>query len=167
MGWQRGPYECQPPRQHPGQPVARRYSTVAFAFPKPLEMAASGNFGEADGVFTCPVVLPYDDPRNPFVHRYHPDHDNLSERFEPEPPIAGPAGPETTESWTITRNLRLRFTADDPRAPGQPGWGDNQIGGLYEETIQGLHASDLKVSGVFRLHRASDVPVLNDGLSTP
>lgn len=167
MGWQRGPYECQPSCQHPGQPVARRYSTVAFAFPTPLEMAANGSFGEADSVFTCPVVLAYDDPRNPFVHRYHPDHDNLNERFEPMTPVAGPAGPETTESWTVRRNLRLQFTADDPQALGQPGWGDNQIGGLYGETISGLHASDLKVSGVFRLHRASDVPVLNDGLSTP
>ena len=147
-----------------GQPVARRYSTVAFSFQEPLALAGTGQFGGADGVFTCQVVLPYNDPRNPFVHQYHPDHDNLDERFQSMVPKAGPAGLETTESWTVTRDLRLQFTATDPQALGQPGWGDNQVGGLYEETIRGLHSHDLTVSGVFRLQRASSVPVLNDGL---
>jgi len=44
------------------------------------------------------------------------------------------------------------------------GWGDNQLGGIYRETIRGLHKSTLYVQGTFRLQQASRVGILNDGL---
>jgi hypothetical protein len=142
-----------------GQPVARRFSTVAFALRTPQPCSGTGQFGDGGSVFSSQVVLPYNDPVNPFYHRFHPDHDNLNERFEVNQPL-----PEGLESFTITRRISLNFTATDPQALRQPGWGDSQVGGYYQEIITGLHSTNLITGGVFRLHRACSVPVLNDGL---
>ena len=44
------------------------------------------------------------------------------------------------------------------------GFGDNQLAGIYRETITGLHKDELHIQGVFRLHHASRIGVLNDGM---
>jgi hypothetical protein len=106
---------------------------------------------------SCTVTIDYDDPQNPFKHGYHPDHDNLDERFEEKLP-------EGVESLTVTRQIQLQFTANDPEGLLLAGWGDNQLGGLYRETVTGLHRSAIHSSGRFRLYRASNTPVLNNGL---
>ena len=36
-------------------------------------------------VASCDVILDCDDPLNPFKHRYHPDHDNRDEFYDPLP----------------------------------------------------------------------------------
>ncbi len=33
-------------------------------------------------MLTRTIQIPYNDPTNPFVHQYHPDHDNKDARFE-------------------------------------------------------------------------------------
>ena len=121
-------------------------------------MGGTADFASPGARWSCPVVLDYRDPLNPFVHRYHPDHDNKNERFEATPL------PEGQESFTVGRQVELQFTATDPDGLALAGWGDNQIGGLYRETISGLHRSTIYVSGTFRLYQASRVNVLNDGL---
>ncbi len=138
-----------------GQPVGRRISSAAFGFAQPIPLAATGPFGE--GRFTCQVDLGYDDPVNPFKHAYHPDHDNLDEHFQDKLPAG-------TESFSVSRQVELEFTEQDPDNLTLAGWGDNQLGGNYRETIAGLHNKDIKVSGTFRLTRISTVGVLNDGL---
>jgi len=138
-----------------GQAVARRISSAAFGFTQPILFTATGEFGA--GKFNCQVPLDYDHPLNPFKHKYHPDHDNLNDRFEQKLP-------EGVESFTITRAVELEFSAQDPDKLALPGWGDNQLGGTYRETITGLHKQVLHAAGTFRLTRASTIEVLNDGL---
>ena len=140
-----------------GQRVARRFSSTAFAFPNPIGMAGTGDFGASNSVYSCTNTLDYDDALNPFRHQYHPDHDNLDDRFVQKVP-------EGVESFTVTRQIQLQFTATDPDGLTMAGWGDNQLGGIYRETIRGLHKSTLYVQGTFRLQQASRVGILNDGL---
>ncbi|MBN2505493.1 MAG: hypothetical protein JXQ71_02245 [Verrucomicrobia bacterium] len=134
-----------------GTPVGRRFSTVAFGFRAPQAMGVSGD------TLSCTVAMGYDDSLNPFKHGYHPDHDNLDERFEEKLP-------EGAESHTVTRQIQFQFTAGDPEGLLLAGWGDNQLGGIYRETVTGLHRSAIHCSGRFRLYRASSTPVLNNGL---
>lgn len=138
-----------------GQPVARRISSPVFAFSKPVPLSGGGSFGV--GKLTCEVGIDYDSPLNPFKHRYHPDHDNMDDRFELKVP-------EGTESFTVKRQLEFEFTTQDPDQLAVAGWGDNQLGGTYRETIVGLHSKTLFASGTFRLTQASRIGVLNDGL---
>jgi hypothetical protein len=100
------------------------------------------------------VGLDYDHPLNPFKHIYHPDHNNLDERFEQK--LA-----EGKESFSVTRSLSLEFTATDPAGLNPPGWGETELGGTYRETITGVHRSAIQVSGNFRLVRVSPAAAVN------
>lgn len=130
--------------------VGRRISSVAFGFNQPL--LAGSAFGT--GVVNGTVTLDYDHPLNPFRHIYHPDHNNLDERFEQKLP-------EGKESFSVSRLLLLEFTAADPSDLNPPGWGDTELGGTYRETITGIHRSAIQVSGNFHLVRVSPAAVLN------
>jgi len=138
-----------------GEPVGRRISTAAFSFRQPLIMASADDFGSEGSTFVCTNILDYQDPLNPFVHRYHPDHDNLNESYTS---LLAPG----TEAPTVTRMISLEFTADDPDRLQIAGWGSSQLGGIYRETVQGLHKAPLYVEGTFRIHLSSDIPTLND-----
>jgi hypothetical protein len=136
-----------------GKQIGRRISSAAFSFPDPLPMA-----GAFDDSLKCDgITLGYDDQLNPFKHKYHPDHDNLG--FDLTTPL-----PEGKESYTIVRSIELAFTAEDPKGLSIAGWGDDQVGGIYIERIEGVHKEILKVEGIFRLNHVSRIPVLNDGL---
>ncbi|MBI2926370.1 MAG: hypothetical protein HYY24_11805 [Verrucomicrobia bacterium] len=137
-----------------GQRVARRISSPAFGFSRPVSFAGPGDFGA--GKLSCQVTIDYDDRLNPFKHRYHPAHDNLDDRFETKVP-------EGTESFAVTRQIELEFTAEDPDRLAIAGWGDNQVGGIYRETVTGLHNKTIYAEGTFRLTQASRIGVLNDG----
>lgn len=139
-----------------GTPAGRRFSSAAFGFETPIEMGGSFPAVEAPATSVSgDVVLAYDDPLNPFYHRYHPDHDNLNFNFEPY------TGNVEQESYTVTRSLTLDFTEGDPEGLNIAGWGDTQIGGIYRESIQGLHKDLLTVEGFFRLQHASRIASLN------
>jgi hypothetical protein len=135
-----------------GTVSGRRISSAAFSFHDPIVISHTGNFGEASGLFTCTVALGFDDALNPFKHRYHPDHNNLDDRYEAI----------KQECPDVTRQVSFQFSAQDPDGANLAGWGDNQLGGTYEEIITGLHKSPVHVQGKFRLYRASTVPLLND-----
>jgi hypothetical protein len=137
-----------------GQPVGRRVSSAAFGFRQPIAMTGAGAFGA--NTISCMVPLEFDDAVNPFKHKYHPDHDNLDGGF-------GKKVAEGIESFTVTRRIELEFQAVDPEGLPLSGWGDNQLGGIYRETITGLHQDPLFVRGTFRLRHASRVAALNDG----
>jgi hypothetical protein len=137
---------------YPSVQFRRRFSSAAFASPGPVLLSGSGEFGA--NVLTGIVTTGYDDALNPFKHRYHPDHDNLNAGYS-----AVLANGE--ESFTITRQVTLQFTSDDPDGWHLPGWGDSQLGGIYRETIAGVHRYPLAVAGTFQLHRASLVSDLN------
>lgn len=125
----------------------------------PLDRVIAGSGTVAlPGTLNATITIPFNDPANPFVHQYHPDHDNKDARGNPL--VAG------VESYTIERQLTFSFTASPP--PGSTvtsGWGSSIIGGNYAETINGLHKDSvgvgsgdgLRVTGTFELRRVSEL----------
>lgn len=132
-----------------GKQIGRRISTSSFSFDEPQLLT-----GIFDGTLEDTLVLDYNDPLNPFKHKYHPDHNNMDERNEN-------TLPEGIESYTITRKVQLAFSTNDPDNLSFSGFGDNQAGGTYVETIKGIHKDELFVKGTFRLQRVSNIGKLN------
>jgi hypothetical protein len=135
-----------------GQPVGRRVSSVAFGNATPIAMA--GRFGDPQNPLSCSVAIGYDDPLNPFKHRFHPDHDNLDEEYATK--LAPGA-----ESFTVSRALSLEFTAADPDGLSTSRWGADQLGGIYSEVVAGLHKTPIVIRGTFRLNRVSLIAALD------
>ncbi len=132
-----------------GQQVGVRVSTAAFDFPgKELELA--GAFGP-NGLLSGSIVLDPEFPTNPFLHRFHPDHDNLDAQFLNF----------REEAFEVTREFEFFFALDDPDGLDRPEFGDGEVAGSYSEAISGLHRSTIFTSGSFRMRRVSTVPLLN------
>ncbi|MCC5804796.1 MAG: hypothetical protein JJU00_00585 [Opitutales bacterium] len=118
----------------------------------------NGPLNEAAEIETT-VFAPYDDhAANPFVHTYHPDHDNLDARFEQ-------TLPQGVESYGIERRITLRV-----QAPGgdfaNVTAGSGTLSGTYEETVL-LHGRDgasrtYRSRGAFALNRVSEIATLTD-----
>lgn len=137
--------------------VGLRLSAVNFDF--------TGATVTCDGAITptgaveCGFTLASDHPTNPFLHRYHPDHDNLDARYE-----------NTVEdAYAVTRTIRIQFAErfpPDPSVPAwattPPGWGDSLLGGVYTEVLGGLHKRDITVSGAAALQRVSSSGALKE-----
>jgi hypothetical protein len=136
-----------------GESVGRRISTIGFDFPG----GPTNNFLNLSGFFTMGQTLSgtlsqgHDEPTNPFKHKYHPDHDNLTARFD------GPA----VEAYATTRQIELEILATPPPGTSAPDYGYNTIGGNFRETISGLHKTNLFVRGTFVLRRQSLIADLN------
>ncbi len=132
-------------RQVPaGVTNATRLSTAMFHKIAPLVMDGDF-FGALEGTLT----LDYNDPRNPFKHLYHPDHNNLASDY------ATPL-PEGVESWTITRAIRMEFTSIT-NYPNEPMWGSDAAGGLYIETLTNLREQPVIAAGYFGLERVNRI----------
>lgn len=125
-----------------------RVSSSAF----PLDLVAPSPGGSVTGSATFDVLLDYAAPTNPFVHPYHPAHDNRDASFALSPLPAG------AESYTVRRTVSLAFT---PTADvTDPAWGSTMLGGTYAETVAGLRVADIRVAGVFVIKRVSDASEL-------
>lgn len=126
-----------------------RISSAAFPIMPPVALT---NYDTNTGIFGSPLagtfVVRYDDPVNPFLHRYHPRHDNKNWTFEPYS--------EPVETRTIQRDLTLEFTPVT-NAPANPFWGVDSVKGIYHETFSGLRAQPLRVQGEFTLQRISRI----------
>lgn len=137
-----------------GAPVGRRLSSMGYDFPSRntnnfLLLSGQFDFGKK---LTGTLTMPHDAPTNPYKHRFHPDHDNLNVRFD-EPAV---------EDFETSRQIELEFTTAPPQgAPPSPDYGYSTIGGVYRETIGGLHKTNLFVRGGFVLNRISLVSDLN------
>lgn len=129
---------------------ARRMSVVHL----PLDLVNSTGSGSValGSTLTRTVSIPFNEPTNPFVHTYHPDHDNLDARPD------GTATPlaNGVESQTITRQCTFEFSSVAPGGVGSLGWGSTVIGGTYSEALTGLHKETITISGTFTLRRASE-----------
>ena len=111
---------------------------------------------------TATVTLPFNDQAsNPFLHTYHPDHDNLDPAFKNELP-------QGSESYSVRRDIRLTIL---PPSGGSATFttGAQSLSGNYAETVTmtGLARAGGKfdtrtfeVRGVFNLNRISAVPTL-------
>ncbi len=136
---------------------ARRISAVHLPWtqqntPWPLV----GQF-QLDSSLTATVALPYDDQAsNPFLHTYHPDHDNLNADFTAQ--VA-----QGEESYQVTRTITL-----SQRPPGADfnslTAGGARVGGDYLETItlngKASQSRTFQVQGTFSLGRVSDIATL-------
>ena len=102
-----------------------------------------------------------DHASNPFLHTYHPDHDNLDATFKNELP-------QGSESYAIVREITLVVTPpeDDFESLVNSGL---DLSGTYVETIriQGLARAGntfdtrrFDVRGVFTLNRVSEIPTV-------
>jgi len=131
---------------------AQRYSAAHLPLDQPIT-DGSGSVA-IGGVLTRTVTVEFNDPTNPFVHAYHPDHDNKDARGAP---LA-----EGVEASDIIRSCKFTFTAQPPAGSGSAiGWGSSVIGGTYEETMTGVYKDPLILSGTFELRRASDIGTLS------
>ncbi len=93
------------------------------------------------------VSVAFDASTNPFVHTYHPDHDNKDARFQAPSP----------ESPSYTRACSFTFAPTPPAGSSPVGWGSTVLGGTYSETITGVHRNAITLSGTFELRRISDL----------
>ena len=129
--------------------AARRI--VATHMPLDRALSSTGSFGIGSDL-SCTIATPFDDPTNPFVHQYHPDHDNKSGQTAL---VAG------QESHSVTRQVTFTFTATPPGGGSATGWGSSVIGGTYGEVVSGLHKENISLTGTFGLRRASELGTLN------
>lgn len=135
--------------QRDGVPVGLRLSTVAYDFPQ-TELAMTGSVGPA-GSLSIALAIPATSPTNPYLHRYHPDHDNLDAQF---------LNPQI-EAFDITRSLELTFSPVHPAGRPGPGWGSSELGGTYRERIDGMHKNPVFTEGIFLLSRVAATAQLN------
>lgn len=127
---------------------------VAAHMPPGQVIGGSGSVGSGSATYT--ITVPYNDATNPFVHKYHPDHDNKDARFEA---IALPAGVSATtakmsdgvEAPAITRVCTFTFTAS----------GGSVMSGTYSEILTGVHRKPIQLTGTFELRRASEIGTLS------
>lgn len=132
-----------------GEPVGIRISTAAYDFPG-QELELPGAFGP-NGAVSGTIVLEPNFPTNPYLHRFHPDHDNLDPQFLNF----------REEAYEVTREFEFFFAQDDPEGLDRPEFGDGEVAGSYSEAISGIHRSTIFVSGTFRMRRVSNVSLLN------
>jgi hypothetical protein len=137
--------------------VARRISAVHLPASQgnaPWTFAGEMRQG---GALATTVELAYDDQvSNPFLHTYHPDHDNLDARFETQLP-------QGNESYGVTRQISLSFTAPDDDF-GSLTAGSQTLTGNYAEIItviaRGGETKEFHSLGYFTLKRISNIATL-------
>jgi hypothetical protein len=103
---------------------------------------------------TVTVTLPYDDQAsNPFLHTYHPDHDNLDATFQNKLPRG-------SESYDITRQITLSFSPPGSDFTSLTAAGQTFYGTYLETiTVSGLGTASRKfnVTGTFTLNQISPI----------
>ncbi len=138
-----------------GTLVGLRSSAIGYDF-KGSTKDCTGALANSDNL-ECSFAQLSDDANNPFLHRFHPDHDNLDESF---------TGSGDPEAFAITRSFTLTFSPRYPANPDEPersvaskplGWGVTYLGGTYSESITGLHKDPLSVSGWFTMKRIAAI----------
>jgi hypothetical protein len=123
---------------------------ISSQMPLDRVISGSGSFA-VGGSLAYQVGLAFDDPTNPFVHQYHPDHDNRDPNLLPLK--------TGDESYDITRNCTFSFTETPPDGGSISGWGTSVYGGTYSEVIKGLNKTtqNLTTSGTFNFRRLSEI----------
>lgn len=107
----------------------------------------------------------FDDKTNPFVHAYHPQHDNVwfrnkvMHRYTVDP-AAETDGTGTFESWPVRRTITLQFAETDPLGGGSYDWNRTVTGGTYKETVSSLIKTPIYAEGMFRLTKVVDTHIL-------
>ena len=140
----------------------RRTASANFPFMKPLTLRG-GEFMSAGSELSATFTQAYDDKTNPFVHAFHPQHDNLAfNNKKPSKKASGDEGVGEYESWGVTREVSLKFLADDPSGAAGDNWNRTVTGGLYTERVSGLigQGKPIITRGIFRLSKVNDTAEL-------
>jgi len=138
--------------------VARRISATHLPWtPTNTVWRFSGNLAQA-GTLTTTVTEPYDDQAaNPFLHTYHPDHNNLDSQ---SPPHELPPG---SESYSITRQITLTVAANTNDFLSLT-TANASLAGNYNEIIMltglGGATKSYQTSGNFSIKRVSPISTL-------
>ncbi|MGJ8640343.1 MAG: hypothetical protein ACSHYA_13225 [Opitutaceae bacterium] len=132
-------------------PDSLESATRLSAAHMPLDLALTPNAGSVALGATAQwqISLPFTDNVNPFVHQYHPDHDNKDAR--------GNALGNAEESYTVTRLVNFEFLSEPPDWASSTGWGSTVLGGNYSESIHGVHKLRLSSTGTFVFRRFNDI----------
>ena len=136
---------------------ARRISAVHLpATPANIPWDFAGGM-QAGGNLTTTIEASFDDQAsNPFLHTYHPDHDNLDASFET-------MQPRGAESYGIRRVITLTFTAPASDFASLTRGGLVLAGDYAEEvTFLGKPGAQrsYRVRGAFALNHIADTPTL-------
>lgn len=99
-----------------------------------------------------PLVTAFDAADNPFVHLYHPDHDNRDSRFQPTLSSG-------RESFDLKRTITLKLDSAAPTG-ATSGWGTTLMTGTYNEFVEGPYKHPIRSQGAFALHKVSDISTL-------
>ncbi len=123
-----------------GKLVGIRMGSLFFDFdPALTALELDGDIGAGNRV-SGELTLDETHPNNPFRHKFHPDH---------------------KKGFLITRTFTLDFDAA-PQSTAPPGEGAVTLGGVYQETLTGLHKAPMMVEGRFELRQLNQAPTLND-----
>lgn len=138
--------------------TARRISAIHFPF-------SHGNSGwsQVGGSFGLGSSLQFNvdadhnaHSSNPFLHTFHPDHDNLSADFEA-------VEAQGVESYTVSRTIVLSFAQPASNFVSRIG-GATSLTGNYAETMtfrgRGSQSREFNLAGKFHLNRISPVATL-------
>ncbi len=141
------------PANQDGSPFAYRISSVGYDFSGGPDLALSGAFG---GTITGTIPVLRSDPTNPFKHRYHPDHDDLTANYQT--PVGVPD--YAREVPELSRAIQITFA---PVAGGDlsPENGASVRTGTYRESVTGLHKAALVTAGTFTLRRMNTLGEIN------
>jgi hypothetical protein len=137
--------------------AARRISSIHLPWSAAnVPWSFTGNLRQG-GSLTTTVNMPFDDQAsNPFLHTYHPDHDNLDATFSQKLPAG-------VESFGVRRQLTLNMTPPSSDFVSLT-TGSQALSGDYLETISFLGASGVtrqfQVAGTFKLNRLSPLATL-------
>lgn len=136
---------------------ARRISAAHLPWSEsndPWTFASGGTNGTS---LVSIVSTPYDSiASSPFVHQYHPDHDNLNARFSE-------ILPKGQESYGIVRAIRLTPASLGGDFESMTSGFKRRIG-TYEETVtlegSGANVRTFRSAGTYSLTRISAIPRL-------
>ncbi len=142
--------------------TARRISSAMMPFtaannPWPF----SGGALAQGNVLSCTFTEAYDDQAsNPFLHTYHPDHNNLNYATPGAPPVEQPEG---VHSYGISRTVNLFLTPNNLDFISLSK-GNSQLAGQYTEsiTLTGVGGAQrtFNTAGIFLLQNISQTATL-------
>ena len=140
---------------------AARISSIHLpASEQNLPWTCTGDLTQGQTVQSTVLIDHNDHASNPFLHTYHPDHDNLVADFASGQPVG-------RESYSIKRDIKLTFntSGNDFNSLTRS---SKRLSGIYEETLTliGLagagpvNEKSYAMKGVFVINRISDIATL-------
>jgi hypothetical protein len=149
-----------------------RISSVGLGVGTPVVFDDGGSFLEE---LNASWTVAYSDPLNPFVHTFHPQHDNLDSRYDSEladwneinDPSLGPnpvgISPNAYESMSIGNQLTLVWDTDGGQGSESAFWNPEEMTtGTVTLILEHIRKEPITLTGTFVLKRASQVGTITE-----